>query len=259
MAKFEKVALVTGGGTRVGKAFALALAELGYAVAVHYNSSSEGAEDTVETIRAAGGRANVFKCDFLNGDVSRLIDTVVEQMGRIDLLLNSASTYAPGTIQETSLETLQTQFQVNLFTPFLLSKRFSQLATHNGSERQPALLINVLDNKIAYNQYPYSAYLLSKKAFSEFNAMATLEFAPNIRVNAIAPGVILPASQRTNDYIRWREDGIPLKHQGSTDNLIQALQYIINNNFVCGQTLTVDGGESINIVGRHSENYANNA
>lgn len=255
MAKFEKVALVTGGGTRVGKTFALALADIGYAVAVHYNSSSEGAEDTAKSIRAAGGRAEVFKRDFMQGDVSDLIDSVVERMGRIDLLLNSASTYEPGPIQETSLETLQTQFQVNLFTPFLLSKRFAQLATHNHSARQPALLVNVLDNKIAYNQYPYSAYLLSKKAFSEFSAMATLEFAPQIRVNAIAPGVILPASVRTDDYIKWREDGIPLKHQGSPNNLIQALRYIIDNDFVCGQTLTVDGGESVDLVGRHSENY----
>lgn len=85
--------------------------------------------------------------------------------------------------------------------------------------------------------------------------MAAVELAPAIRVNAIAPGVILPAEVRTSDYLEWRRDGIPLKRQGAIEELGQALDYLLENRFATGQTLFVDGGESINIVGRHSENY----
>lgn len=85
--------------------------------------------------------------------------------------------------------------------------------------------------------------------------MAALEFAPRIRINGLAPGVVLPASQRTSDYVQWRIEGIPLKQQGEPAHLVQALYYLLDNTFVAGQILFVDGGESINIEGRHSENY----
>ena len=87
--------------------------------------------------------------------------------------------------------------------------------------------------------------------------MPALEFAPRIRINGIAPGVVLPASQRTSAYIEWRIEGIPLKRQGHPEHLVQALHYLLDNPFVAGQILFVDGGESINLEGRHSENYAN--
>ncbi|MBZ9558884.1 MULTISPECIES: SDR family oxidoreductase [unclassified Modicisalibacter] len=241
-------ALVTGGATRVGRFFASHLAARGYAIALHYNRSRDEAERAAEAIRQAGGACECFACDFHGDDVEALIPRVVERFPGLALLVNSASAYAPGELRETSRETLEEQFSVNLFAPFLLGKRFS-LAVEAGA------IVNIVDNKIAFAQYPYAAYLLAKKSLDELTRMMALELAPAIRVNAIAPGVILPAQTRTDDYLAWRHAGIPLARQGAVEELGQALDYLLDNRFVTGQTLFVDGGESVNQVGRHSENY----
>jgi NAD(P)-dependent dehydrogenase (short-subunit alcohol dehydrogenase family) len=85
--------------------------------------------------------------------------------------------------------------------------------------------------------------------------LAAIELAPQVRVNGIAPGVILPAGSRTSDYIQWRVQGIPVKQQGSTENISQAVSYILNNPFVNGQILFVDGGESLTNVGQNAVTY----
>ena len=97
--------------------------------------------------------------------------------------------------------------------------------------------------------------MLSKKSLADFTKIAAIEFAPKIRVNAIAPGVILPGDQRTTDYLAWRVEGIPLKKQGEVEDLLKAMKYIINSNFITGQILTVDGGEGINHQGLNAEQF----
>ncbi|MYM62959.1 SDR family NAD(P)-dependent oxidoreductase [Pseudomaricurvus sp. HS19] len=243
-------ALVTGGGTRLGAAFALYLAEKGFDVALHYNSSREQAQQVQADIVARGRRCDLLQWDFLaSDDPAALLDATLQAFPNLQLLLNSASVYDAAPTGQTTLELLQQQFKVNCFTPFLLTARFAEKVGKGQ-------VINILDNKIAYQQYHYSAYLLSKKSLADFTTMAAMEFAPRIRVNGIAPGVVMPGVVRTSDYIDWRIDGIPLKHQGKTDNLCQALGYLIDNDFVTGQCLFVDGGEGINHIGRNAETYA---
>ncbi|MGM0832272.1 MAG: SDR family oxidoreductase [Pseudomonadota bacterium] len=241
-------ALVTGGATRLGRYFAEALADKGYDIALHVNSSRDEAEVVAKTIRAKGQRCEIVPCNFLSDSPEALITTAKQHFPNLSVLLNSASAYEPSPIAETDIAMLETQFRVNMFTPLLLTRYFSE-AVENGQ------VINIIDNKVAYHQYPYAAYLLSKKSLAEMTRMAALEFAPRLRINGIAPGVVLPASQRTNDYIQWRIEGIPVKHQGNPAHLVQALHYLLDNDFVAGQILFVDGGESINLEGRHSENY----
>ncbi|WP_346796726.1 SDR family oxidoreductase [Halomonas sp. Bachu 37] len=244
-----QVALVTGGATRLGRQFAEALAEAGYDIALHVNSSQKEAEEVAEVIRGQGRECEIFCCDFLQEDVGELIARVVQRFPRLSVLVNSASAYQPAPLAETDMAMLETQFRVNLFTPLLLIRHFAA-AVEEGR------VVNIIDNKVAYHQYPYAAYLLSKKSLADLTRMAALEFAPRIRINGIAPGVVLPASQRTSDYIQWRIEGIPLARQGDPAQLIQALHYLLDNPFVAGQILFVDGGESINLEGRHSENYS---
>lgn len=248
----QQAALITGGATRLGRYFAEALAEAGYDIALHANRSREEAEEVAQGIRAKGRECTIFPCDFLSDELSAelngLIQAAKQQFPGLNLLLNSASAYEPAPIGATELVMLETQFRVNMFTPLLLTRYFAE-AVKEGQ------VINIIDNKVAYHQYPYAAYLLSKKSLAEMTRMAALEFAPHIRINGIAPGVVLPASQRTSDYIEWRIEGIPVKRQGDPEHLVQALNYLLNNAFVAGQILFVDGGESNNIEGRHSENY----
>ncbi|MGE6605574.1 SDR family oxidoreductase [Halomonas sp. NPDC076908] len=245
----QKAALVTGGATRLGRYFAEDLADVGYNIALHVNGSRTEAEEVAAGIRAKGRECEVFPCNFLNDDLEALIQSVKQRFPGFSLLLNSASIYDPAPIAETELAMLEAQFRVNMFTPFLLTRHFAQAVTEGQ-------VINIIDSKIAYHQYPYAAYLLSKKSLAEMTRMAALEFAPRIRINGIAPGVVLPAAQRVSDYIEWRIDAIPVKHQGKPNHLIQALHYLLDNTFVTGQILFVDGGESINMEGRHSENYS---
>jgi pteridine reductase len=248
----QQAALVTGGATRLGRYFAEALSDEGYDIALHVNRSREEAEEVAKGIRAKGRECKVLPCDFLSSDLSSalsgLVQTAKQHFPGLNLLLNSASAYEPAPIAETELAMLETQFRVNMFTPLLLTRYFAEAV-------QEGQVINIIDNKVAYHQYPYAAYLLSKKSLAEMTRMAALEFAPRMRINGIAPGVVLPASQRTSDYIEWRIEGIPVKRQGDPEHLVQALNYLLNNTFVAGQILFVDGGESNNIEGRHSENY----
>lgn len=245
----QHAALVTGGATRLGRYFSEALADAGYDIALHVNRSREEAEKVAHVIRAKGRECEIFPCDFLSNDLSDLLQSAKQRFPGLNLLLNSASAYEPAPIAATELATLETQFRVNMFTPLLLTRHFAEAV-------QKGQVINIIDNKVAYHQYSYAAYLLSKNSLAEMTRMAALEFAPRIRINGIAPGVVLPASQRTSDYIKWRIEGIPLKHQGAPDHLVQALHYLLDNTFVAGQILFVDGGESINLEGRHSENYS---
>ena len=244
----QQAALVTGGATRLGRYFSEALADAGYDIALHVNRSREEAEEVATGIRAKGRECEIFHCDFLNDDLNVLMQSAKQRFPGLNLLLNSASAYEPAPIAGTDLAMLEAQFRVNMFTPLLLTRHFAEVV-------QEGQVINIIDNKVAYHQYPYAAYLLSKKSLAEMTRMAALEFAPRIRINGLAPGVVLPASQRTSDYVQWRIEGIPLKRQGDPAHLVQALHYLLNNPFVAGQILFVDGGESINIEGRHSENY----
>ncbi|WFE70169.1 SDR family oxidoreductase [Halomonas sp. M1] len=241
-------ALVTGGATRLGRHFAEALAEKGYDIALHVNSSRGEAEEVAKGIRQRGQACEILPCNFLSDALEELVAAAKQRFPGLNVLLNSASAYEPAPIASTNMAMLETQFRVNLFTPLLLTRHFAE-AVENGQ------VINIIDNKVAYHQYPYAAYLLSKKSLADMTRMAALEFSPRLRINGIAPGVVLPASQRTSDYIQWRIEGIPLKQQGDPSHLVQALYYLLDNNFVTGQVLFVDGGESNNLEGRHSENY----
>ncbi len=242
-------ALITGGAVRLGKVFCTTLANAGYDLAIHYNSSSEQAAATAKEFRETGVNCETFQFDFSEkNDVSDLITNVRKQFPDLNVLINSASVYDQATMMETPEHILERQFKVNFQTPYLLTQAFAEHCKSGN-------VINIIDNKIAFNQYQYSAYVLSKKSLAEFTRLAAVELAPDIRVNGIAPGVILPASVRDQNYIDWRIEGIPLKQQGQTDNISQALLYLLTNDFVCGQILFVDGGESLTNTGQNSANH----
>lgn len=241
-------ALVTGAATRLGLAFANAMADRGYDIALHYHHSSERAKQQAELIRRRGVRCETFQFDLANNDPERLIEQAHHCFPSLQVLINSASAYHAGTVADTEMTLLQKQFAVNFFAPYLLSGRFARLVVRGS-------IINILDNKIAFQQYQYAAYLMSKKALAEFTKLAAMEFAPGIRVNAIAPGVVLPGENRTSDYIDWRIQGIPLQRQGRVEDLIQAMNYLLDSEFVTGQILFVDGGEGMNHRGLNAEDY----
>lgn len=248
--KEKKAALVTGGAIRLGRHFAKTLAQQGFDIAIHYNRSSAEAEKTVAEIRGMGATCEAFAMDFMAAEnPGELIDAVADVFPQLSVLINCASIYNAAPIAATTPKLLQEEFKVNFFTPYLLCGAFAR-SLGRGS------IVNILDNKIAFHQYQYGAYLSAKKALAELTKMAAMEFAPHIRVNGIAPGVIMPGETRSNDYIQWRVEGIPLRRQGAVDHLGKALGYLLDNDYVTGQILFVDGGEGLYHIGQNAETYS---
>jgi NAD(P)-dependent dehydrogenase (short-subunit alcohol dehydrogenase family) len=249
MQKDKQAALVTGSAIRLGKHIALNLARAGYDIALHYNSSADAALATKAEIEALGVVCEAFQFNLKDAAGSAdFIGKVKAHFPHLSVLVNSASGYTAAPIAETSPEIFDDQFALNIRAPFFLSQAFAaQVATGN--------IVNIIDNKLAYHQYAYAAYLLAKKSLADFTRMAALEFAPRIRVNAVAPGVVLPASVRSEEYIQWRIQGIPLQKQGNPDHIGQAVLNFLQNDFLTGQIMVVDGGENISNVGQHSENW----
>jgi len=245
-------AIVTGSAIRLGKHIALNLARAGYDIAVHYNSSADAARETQAEIQALGVTCEIFQYDLKNAEgAAAFIAQVKETFPHLGVLVNSASGYTAAPIAETTTAVFDDQFALNIRAPFFLSQAFAaQVSSGN--------IVNIIDNKMAYHQYAYAAYLLAKKSLVDFTKMAALEFAPSIRVNAVAPGVVLPASVRSEEYIKWRIQGIPLNKQGHPDHIGQAVLNFLKNDFLTGQVIAVDGGENISNVGQHSENWKKN-
>ena len=248
-----EAALVTGGAVRLGREIALALARAGYDVILHYFSSETAAQKTAAEIEACGVQCWQFPLDLRRvEEIDEWLATVKTAVPHLSVLVNSASVYSQARIGETTPTIFDEQWQVNVRAPFFLTQAFAALVGQGH-------VVNVIDNKIGFNQYEYAAYLLAKKALAEFTKMAALEFAPAMQVNGVAPGVVLPAVSRSETYIAWRKEGIPLKIQGTVKNVTDTILFILGNGFVTGQVFVVDGGESTAHVGRNAGAYGGEA
>ena len=244
-----KAAIVTGGAVRLGKAIAISLAQKGYDILIHYNSSSGPAEETATEIRSIGVKCTTIQTNLSDYEqVTKLIATAKEIYPHLSLLVNSASGYTQARISETTEEIFDTQFGLNIKAPFFLAKAFKE-SINTGS------IVNIIDNKSGFNQYQYAAYLLGKKSLLEFTKMAAREFAPEVRVNAVSPGVVLPAKTRSVEYIDWRVQAIPLKRMGSPMDIGAAVCFFAENEFVTGQHIAIDGGENIAQIGLNAGEY----
>ncbi len=267
MKKSKRAALVTGGAVRLGRCMALHLAASGWDIALHYHSSQKEAIAVQKQIVALGCNCEIFSSDLSQKqDFIIFFDMVFRTLPNLCLLVNSASLYNESSFQNTSWEMWEKHFSVNLRAPFFLTQAFCHSlkkrkalpSSSNSLEYQSFLIVNIIDNKITFPQHQYASYVLSKKALADLSVMAAIEYAPSIRVNAIAPGVILPAETRKErkGYLDWRIDGIPLQRRGEERHLLLALDYLIENDFVTGEVLYIDGGESSSFAGRSYSSYA---
>ena len=237
----KQTALITGASKRIGKALTEHLAEQGWNVAVHFNSSEKSANELVASISAKYPKQNFafFQTNLAEiREVETLIPNVISAFGNIDLLINNASVFDASYVKETSVELFDSQFNVNLKAPFFLVRDFANLCKAGN-------IINFVDTRVVSNKSNFAAYSLSKKALWELTKMAALELAPNIRVNAIAPGVTLPPDDKDENYLQNLAQNIPMKKPGGIEPIIQSLDYILKNNHLTGQLLFADGGENL--------------
>ncbi len=234
-----KTALITGAARRIGYSTAQALAEKGTNIVIHYRTSEEEANHLCSEVEKKGVRAWPVKGDFEKPEeYETLIQRSAEIAGPLDILVNSASIFMPSTLREVAFQELMRNMQVNAWAPFLFSRQFAQ----QGREGR---IINLLDTRLHGYDWAHVAYILSKQVLGSLTRMLALELAPNISVNAVAPGLILPPPGKDHEYLHRLTETVPLKRHGGPEDIVEAVLYLLRSNFVTGQVIHVDGGRNL--------------
>lgn len=237
----QKNALVTGAVKRLGKKISEQLADKGFNIALHYNSSKKEALDLQAKLidLYPNQQFKIFQCDLSNElDLEQLMDKVMNYFNRLDLLVNNASVFDPGIIRETNAYLFNNQINVNLKAPFILCRDF---VLNNKS----GLIINMLDTRISGYSNSHAAYSISKVGLAHLTKMMALECGPDFRVNGIAPGATLPPEGKGLDYLENLALKTPMKLPGGVKPILQSLEYILENENLTGQILYCDGGEQL--------------
>ncbi len=236
-----KRALVTGAGTRVGATIATALGARGMRVAVHYHQSRAGADRVCEAIVAAGGAAEPFSADLSDRDAARgLVDRVVERFGGLDLLVASAANFERVELDLLDDETLDHTLLLNLASPFALAHR-ARVALR--ASRGSIVFITCTSATVPYRHY--LPYVLSKGALQKLMRVLAIELAPEVRVNAVAPGTVLPPQEMDAAMLARLAARAPLERIGRAEDIAHAVIYLASAPFVTGQELIVDGGRTV--------------
>jgi len=219
-------ALVTGGAVRIGKVIVQALQAEGADVVVHYNHSKKEAERlSAHTVHADLG--NPDECT-----------TLIERAGCPDILINNASVFTKDALATSTPERVLREFQINLFAPLELMRQFASL-THEGA------VVNLLDRRIRCHDTGCVPYSISKKGLEELTRMAAVEYAPRIRVNAVAPGPVLPPPGSTVGNVRELAGNIPLDALPTPERIAEAVLFLLKADSTTGQTIFVDGGQHL--------------
>ena len=237
-----KVAVVTGGAVRLGKAMALALAERGARLVIHYGASAGPAQETVKEIKEMGSFGLAIQADLSqSGEAASIVERAVAHFGQMDILVNSAAIFQPGGWDDTTEANWDRQFAINLKSPFFLSQAF---AVHVGRERA-GHIVNIADWRGVRPGVGHMAYTLTKAALIAMTKSLALALAPNIQVNAIAPGMILPPPGKDRSYIDRKAGQIPAQRVGSPEEVAKALIFLLRSDFVTGDLVFVTGGEHL--------------
>ena len=233
-------ALITGGSDRIGKAVAIHLAKQGYHLVLHYNSAKEKAENLQMHIESTYKvKVELLQINFLKeNDFDRIFEDFKKKNITIEVLVNCASDFIPSSFNEQGGELFDKEMTINLKIPYLLTKAFARVFGKGN-------IINFVDTKVAKNKTVHLDYILSKKLLKDFTKISAVELAPNIRVNAIAPGLILPPEGKDESYLLNLAKDIPLKTIGNLDEILKAFQFILDSYFFTGQILYIDGGEHL--------------
>lgn len=233
-----KCALVTGGGKRVGAAIAIELGRAGMRVAVHYNGSREGALETCAAIEKEGGTATPFAADLYDRAATRaLVDEVTAHFGALDLLVSSAANFDRLRVDDVDDAAWDRALALNLTAPFTLAHAAKDaLRKSHGS----IVLITCTSATKPYKNY--LPYVASKGALQKLMRVLALELAPDVRVNAIAPGTVLPPPGLDAHELDALAARVPLKRIGSADDVARAVVFAARSSSLTGAELWVDGG-----------------
>ncbi len=230
---------MTGAGRRLGRAFAEALAINGANVIVHYGHSAEEAGGVVRDLEVHGVKAVAIQADLANPvEAAELVSRAEEAIGKVDLLVNNAAIFGPVGALDASIEDWQSHLDVNLTAPFLISQQFAR-----ARDGAPGSIVNLLDWRALRPGADHFPYTISKAALAALTRGLAVSLAPDIRVNGLALGAILPPSDGgTNDPL----EGVPSERWGTVEEAVEALLFLLAGpEYMTGEILHVDGGRHL--------------
>jgi NAD(P)-dependent dehydrogenase (short-subunit alcohol dehydrogenase family) len=230
------LALVTGAAHRLGKVFALTLARQGFEIVLHYHRSREAALQTQAEVEAVGRRVTLSQADLTD---PAQIQSLVSPLKSLDVLVNSAAFMPSGNVDALTIENWDASLDLNLRAPFLLSQECAKKMTDGG------LIVNITDVGAQKTWSRYPSYTISKAALEALTRILARALAPQIRVNAIAPGFVLQSEIVSGEEWQRLLKRIPLKRPARTDEIASALEFLLKNEYITGQTIVVDGGYSL--------------
>jgi pteridine reductase len=234
-------ALVTGGAVRLGRALSLGLAEAGYDVVVNYRSSEGPAEEVRERIAALGRRCTLVQADLSDpGAAVALIRAVRDEHGRLDVLVNSAASFHSTSILDVDAEEWDEILAVNTRGPHLLVREAAPLLKATGGS-----VVNIADHMGTKPWVRYGAHSVSKAALIHLTRIQARALAPEVRVNAVAPGLVLPPDGLSEDALEREIDATLVKRVGTPQDVVEAALYLVRASYVTGQLLAVDGGGTL--------------
>ena len=239
---YPRAALVTGAGRRIGRAIARDLARAGWAVAVHYHTSAQAAEETVAGIEAEGGRAVALQAELSDeAQVAALVPDAAAALGPLGCLINNASAFENDTIENADRASWDRQMEPNLRAPFVLTQAFARALP----EAAGGAVINLLDQRV-WNLTPwFLSYTLSKAGLWTLTQTLAMALAPRVRVNGIGPGPALPSPRQTPEQFARQCATMPLGRGTTPDEICAAVQFILAAKAMTGQMIALDGGQHL--------------
>lgn len=231
------LAVVTGAAHRIGRAIALTLARRGCAVGLHYHHSQAAAEETAAQLRAIGAPVTLLQADLLApAQIEAMFAQVAAISHPLRVLVNSAALMAGGNLREMPVAEWDDTLNLNLRAPWLCAQHAARLMAPGG------LIVNIGDAGAAKVWTRYPAYAVSKAGLETLTRLLAKTLAPQIRVNAVAPGLILPAAGTPEEEWQRLLRRLPLGAAGSPEQVAQAVAFFLENDYITGQVLAVDGG-----------------
>ena len=237
-----RAALVTGAAKRIGQAIALALADAGFAVAVHYRHSLAEAEATAAAVLERGVAAALLGADLANeAEVAALPDRAMAELGPLGVLVNSAATFERDEWNDATRASWDAHIEPNLRAPFVLMQRFATLLPP-GAE---GVVVNMLDERVWSIKPHFVSYTVAKAGLWALTRSMALALAPRIRVNGIGPGPSLPSRRQTAEQFARQSASVPLRHGAPPEEIGRAVLAILALPSMTGQMLALDGGQHL--------------
>lgn len=242
MTQARGAALVTGGAKRIGRAISIRLAREGYALALHSSERSRAeAQATCNELTSMGARACVVTCDLASDDVSNLVAEAQRHFGYVSTLVNNASLFERDSAAPFDPLMFDRHMAVNLRAPLALASAFHAALPPHAS----GVIVNVLDQRVARLTPHYFSYTLSKSALWAATKTLAQSFAPLVRVNAVAPGPVMPNVNDGSTAFEGEAAAVPLQTPADPEDIAEAVAYLVNARSVTGQTIFVDGGQRL--------------